>query len=294
MNGVLNLHKPSGWTSHDVVAKVRGILKEKQIGHLGTLDPMATGVLPLAVGLATRLIEFTDFSKEYSAVCLLGKDTDSGDITGKVLAEKDASTISVEQIRTETLRFRDLTEQIPPMVSALKQGGRKLYELAREGKTVERKPRPVKILEVEVLEVKVPRVSFRVVCSAGTYVRVLCQTLGEKLGVGGCMESLQRTKVGPFSLADSFSMEEVQNRMEKSDLSGMLLPAGLLAGLLPALTPGEKELAFLCQGRPVDWVGTPGKARILNLQGRLCAIGEVSEDGKVLKAHKVFGLEGLQ
>ena len=204
MNGVLNLHKPSGWTSHDVVAKVRGILKEKQIGHLGTLDPMATGVLPLAVGLATRLIEFTDFPKEYSAVCLLGKDTDSGDITGKVLAEKDASTLSVEQIRTETLRFRDLTEQIPPMVSALKQGGRKLYELAREGKTVERKPRPVKILEVEVLEVKVPRVSFRVACSAGTYVRVLCQTLGEKLGVGGCMESLQRTEGGALFLGRFF------------------------------------------------------------------------------------------
>ena len=133
MNGVLNLNKPTGWTSHDVVAKVRGLIQEKQIGHLGTLDPLATGVLPLAVGLATRLIEFVSYPKEYVATCLLGKTTDSCDISGKILSEKSTQGLSEAQIRDAVLSLKSVTAQIPPMVSAVKSGGRKLYELATEG-----------------------------------------------------------------------------------------------------------------------------------------------------------------
>src|ERR1019366_1645407 len=150
MNGILNLNKPTGWTSHDVVAKVRGLIKEKQIGHLGTLDPLATGVLPLAVGLATRLIEFASYPKEYVATCLLGKTTDSCDIMGKVLIEKPTINLSAERVREEVLKLKKITEQVPPMVSAVKSGGQKLYELARKGIVVERKPRPVQIKEIEV------------------------------------------------------------------------------------------------------------------------------------------------
>src|ERR1039458_8185752 len=158
MNGILNLNKPTGWTSHDVVAKVRGLIKEKQIGHLGTLDPLATGVLPLALGAATRLIEFASYHKQYVATCLLGKSTDSYDITGKLLAEKPLDELRMERVREEVLEFRNLTEQVPPMVSALKKDGKKLYELARQGLEVERKPRPIRISEIEVLQIELPRV----------------------------------------------------------------------------------------------------------------------------------------
>jgi len=215
MNGVLNVNKPSSFTSHDVVAVVRRLITEKQIGHLGTLDPLATGVLPLVVGTATRLVEYASFDKEYAATCLLGRTTDSYDVTGKVLEEKITAGLSKEQVEREVFNLLKITEQVPPMVSAVKQGGHKLYELARKGQMVERQPRPIRLDAVEILKIELPRVTFRVVCSAGTYVRGLCQTLGEVLGVGGCMESLERTRVGPFLLQDAISLDEIKKRMEK-------------------------------------------------------------------------------
>ncbi len=293
MNGILNLNKPTGWTSHDVVAKVRGLLKEKQIGHLGTLDPMATGVLPLAVGLATRLIEFASYPKEYVATCLLGKTTDSCDITGKVLSEKPTTDLSEEHVRGEVLKLKGITEQVPPMVSAVKSGGQRLYELARKGLVVERKSRPIQIEEVEVLKVEGPRVTFRVVCSPGTYVRVLCESLGEALGVGGCMESLQRTRVGPFLIAQSHGWEEIEKKMKEGTLSGMLLPSSLLAQHLPAITLEEKDLADFCQGKKIQPKSpAAGIFRVLNSLNQLCAIAESTDEGLV-KPKKVFGVEGL-
>src|ERR1700677_480412 len=168
MDGLLILDKPSQWTSHDVVAKVRGITKERQIGHLGTLDPLATGVLPLALGAATRLIEFASHDKEYLAACLLGQTTDSEDVTGKLLSEASTAHLDEGLVREKILELRRLTEQIPPMVSAIKKDGQKLYELARAGKSVERAPRPIQIREIEILELALPRVTFRVACSGGT------------------------------------------------------------------------------------------------------------------------------
>jgi tRNA pseudouridine55 synthase len=293
MNGVLNINKPSGWTSHDVVAKTRGILKERQIGHLGTLDPLATGVLPLAIGTATRLIEFASYSKEYVTTCLLGKTTDSYDITGKVTAEKPVEKLPPERVREAVLQLQTLTQQVPPMVSALKQGGQKLYELARRGIEVERQPRPIRIQSVEVLQVDLPRVAFRVVCSPGTYVRSLCQTLGESLGTGGCMEKLERTQVGPFSLKDALTLEDVKKNVEAGNLSGILVAPSRLVEHLPELKLEDNSLQRFCQGLKLEIHGfPPGLYRVVNGQGRVSAIASISPDGET-RPQKVFGMEGL-
>ncbi len=300
MNGVLNINKPASFTSHDVVAVVRKLLQEKQIGHLGTLDPLATGVLPLAVGIATRLVEYASFPKTYRTTCLLGRTTDSCDITGKILSEKSTEGLLPEKVREETLRLQTQTEQVPPMVSALKSGGKKLYELARQGSTVERKARPMRVEKIEVLDVKLPRVSFRVTCSAGTYVRVLCESLGEALGVGGCMETLEREEVGPFQLGNSVTLDTLQKTSEPQNFEKFLLPVSLLAAHLPAVRLKAEELEAFCKGKPIGLgVVDPSDLelqeplRVLNVEGRLCAIGEIRFNDKTLKPNKVFGVEGL-
>ncbi len=292
MNGILNLNKPASHTSHDVVALTRGIIKERRIGHLGTLDPMATGVLPLAIGIATRLIEFTSFTKEYVATCLLGRTTDSCDVTGKILQEKPTEFLSEINVREETGRLRSVTQQVPPMVSAVKKGGQKLYELARKGIKVEREARPVQINDVEVLQIKIPRVTFRISCSAGTYVRVLCLSLGETLGVGGCLESLERTRVGPLSLRDALNLDEIKQKARNNTLSDVLSPPSLLVQHLPEFILEGKDLSDFCRGRELSFSCLPGFYRILNRHGLLCAIGVVRNDER-LKPKKVFGEEGI-
>jgi tRNA pseudouridine55 synthase len=292
MTGLLILNKPESWTSHDVVAKVRGILREKQIGHLGTLDPLATGVLPLAVGSATRLIEFASFNKEYQATCLLGKRTDSGDITGALLEERPDNGLGEEKVREETLRLKALTEQVPPMVSAVKQDGRKLYELARQGIQVERKPRPIQIEEVEVTGIELPKVLFRVVCSPGTYVRSLCETLGEVLGTGGCLEALERTRVGPFSLSQSVTLEKLEALAKGNKVSEAMVPASALVEHLPSLILSDQDLTAFCHGREVSAPLEQGRlARAMNGKNLLCGIAEGSPEGKC-RPRKVFGIEG--
>ena len=187
--------KKKGFTSHDVVAKLRGIVGQKKIGHTGTLDPDATGVLPVCLGKATKLCDLlTDKNKTYEAVLLLGKTTDTQDITGEVLEEKVNRGTDRRKVREAIEGFIGDYEQIPPMYSALKVNGKKLYELAREGKVIERKARPVKILDIQILEIDLPKVRMEVSCSKGTYIRTLCHDIGEKLGCGGCMESLIRTR----------------------------------------------------------------------------------------------------
>ena len=210
IHGIINVYKEKGFTSFDVVAKARGIFKQKKIGHTGTLDPDAEGVLPLCFGKATKVCDLlTEKNKEYKAVMLLGKVTDTQDISGTVLEEHDV-LVTEMQIREAVMSFLGDILQVPPMYSALKVNGQKLCDLAREGKTVERKARPVTIHELEILDISLPRVTMRVKCSKGTYIRTLCEDIGAKLGCGACMESLLRTKVSEFYVEDALKLSELE------------------------------------------------------------------------------------
>ncbi len=210
IHGIINVYKEKGFTSFDVVAKARGIFKQKKIGHTGTLDPDAEGVLPLCFGKATKVCELlTEKRKEYKAVMLLGKVTDTQDISGTVLEEHEVK-VTEEEVRAAVLSFAGDIMQIPPMYSALKVNGQKLCDLARAGKTVERKARPVTIYEIEILSMELPRVTMRVKCSKGTYIRTLCEDIGAKLSCGACMESLLRTKVSEFYVEDALKLSELE------------------------------------------------------------------------------------
>lgn len=217
INGIINVYKEKGFTSHDVVAKLRGILKQKKIGHTGTLDPDAVGVLPVCLGKGTRLCDMlTDETKTYVAGLLLGSETDTQDTSGTVLKEGDTSALTDEQVETVIASFVGNQMQIPPMYSALKVNGKKLYELAREGKEVERKARPVTFYAINILEMNLPHVKIEVTCSKGTYIRTLCHDIGQKLGCGGCMESLVRTKVGRFEISESLTLKEIEQLRDEA------------------------------------------------------------------------------
>ena len=208
-SGIINVYKEKGFTSFDVVAKLRGILRTKKIGHTGTLDPDAEGVLPVCIGRATKVCDIlTDKDKVYEAMMLLGVETDTQDTSGAVLSEKPVE-VSEEEVKKAILSFVGDYAQVPPMYSALKVNGKKLYELAREGKSVERKAGNVQIFSIEILEVNLPRVRMSVHCSKGTYIRTLCHDIGTMLGCGGCMEKLLRTKVGVFELKDTLKLSEI-------------------------------------------------------------------------------------
>ncbi len=214
-NGIINIFKEKGFTSHDVVAKMRGILKQKKIGHSGTLDPDATGVLPVLLGNATVLSDMlTDKSKEYEAVMLLGVSTDTQDITGKILEKRDTSNLNKDMVKEIILSFLGEYMQLPPMYSALKVGGKKLVDLAREGKEVKREPRAVYIFDIDIMDISLPEVKFKVKVSKGTYIRTLCHDIGEKLSVGGCMESLIRTRVDRFYINDAITLKQVEENRE--------------------------------------------------------------------------------
>lgn len=211
IHGILNVYKEKGYTSHDVVAKLRGITGQKKIGHTGTLDPEAVGVLPVCLGRATKLCGMlTDKDKCYETVLLLGIETDTQDITGKIQKEGDISGLEEAEVTHVVRSFTGEYEQIPPMYSALKVNGKKLCDLARAGIEVERKPRTVTIFSIRILELSLPRVRMEVHCSKGTYIRTLCHDIGETLGCGGCMESLIRTRAAGFELKDARKLEEIE------------------------------------------------------------------------------------
>lgn len=233
-SGIIIIDKSPGWTSMDVCAKLRGILRERRIGHAGTLDPMATGVLPVFVGRATRAVEYAaGGEKEYVAGLRLGQVTDTQDITGTVLDCRPVA-VTAEELEGVLDGFRGEISQIPPMYSAVKVNGKKLYELARKGRQVERKPRPVTIFSL-VLEGQSGPADFllRVRCSKGTYVRTLCHDIGQALGCGGCMSSLRRTMAGGYTLEDAVTLDQVE---QAEDPAGLLLPVDSCFRQLPALT----------------------------------------------------------
>ena len=237
INGIVNIYKEKGYTSHDVVAVLRKVVGQKKIGHTGTLDPDATGVLPVCLGRATKVCELlTDHDKTYEALLLLGKTTDTQDISGEVLEERDPGDLTEEEVRSCIESFIGEYDQIPPMYSALKVNGKKLYELAREGKTVERKSRKVQIHGIRILEMNLPHVRMEVDCSKGTYIRTLCHDIGEKLQVGGCMEELERTKVGRFLKEDAVTLDEVRQKMEQGEGAELFTPLDQIFAELPAVT----------------------------------------------------------
>ena len=225
IHGVINVYKEQGYTSHDVVAKLRGIVGQKKIGHTGTLDPDAVGVLPVCLGRATKLCDMlTDKDKIYEAVMLLGVETDTQDTTGQTVEERDISGLTEEAVKDAVAFFEGDYDQIPPMYSALKVNGKKLYELAREGKTVERKARKVHIYKIEIQSIDLPRVTMTVHCSKGTYIRTLCHDIGQSLGCGACLEKLTRTKVSQFAISDSLTLKQIEICKEEGRLSEIVVP----------------------------------------------------------------------
>lgn len=225
MNGIINVYKEKGFTSHDVVAKLRGILKQRKIGHTGTLDPDAEGVLPVCLGTATKLCDMlTDKSKTYETVFKLGITTDTQDLSGQTV-KTELVSVNQEEIEAVIMSFVGAYEQIPPMFSAKKVNGKKLYELAREGKIIERKPCSVEIHEITILDVDMEQkeVRMRVFCSKGTYIRTLCHDIGEKLGCGAAMKELLRTKVSAFTLEDSLKLSRIQELADADQVEDYIL-----------------------------------------------------------------------
>lgn len=235
-NGIINIYKEAGFTSHDVVAKLRGILKQKKIGHTGTLDPEAVGVLPVCLGKGTKVCDLlTDKDKVYETVMRLGVVTDTQDMTGRILKESPVS-VSGEALEAVLEQFRGDYSQIPPMYSALKVQGKKLYELAREGQVVERKPRRVQIFDLELLEFEADgiHVHMRVHCIKGTYIRTLCHDIGGKLGCGAAMEKLTRIQVGVFKIEDALTLAEVEKYVQNRQIDSVIRSIDSMFAMWPA------------------------------------------------------------
>lgn len=270
INGIINVYKEKGYTSHDVVAKLRGIFGQKKIGHTGTLDPDAEGVLPVCLGKATKACDLlADKDKEYETVLLLGTVTDTQDITGTIM-QKTKADVGEDQIRKIIQGFIGDCEQMPPMYSALKVNGRKLCDLARAGVTVERKPRRIQIYDIDVINVALPEVRMRVHCSKGTYIRTLCHDIGAAAGCGGCMKSLVRTRVSQFLLQDAHKLSELQERvgefykrnpgreLAKEDFKDLIKDTDSVFLQYPMLTVKKEFSRLLHNGNPLRREWTDG------------------------------------
>lgn len=248
INGMINVYKEKGYTSHDVVARMRGIVKQKKIGHTGTLDPNAEGVLPVCLGNGTKLCGMlTDWEKEYVAEFLFGVTTDTQDLWGETLARREIE-VSEADVSLAVMGFLGSYAQLPPMYSAKKVNGKKLYELAREGKEVERKPVLVNIKELEILSLSLPEIKIRVVCSKGTYIRTLGHDIGQKLECGAAMKSLCRTRVGSFDIGTAVKLSEIESCMAEKQLSKILTLPDEICKELPALTVTEAGKRLLENG----------------------------------------------
>lgn len=295
-NGILNIYKEAGYTSHDVVAKLRGILKQKKIGHTGTLDPDATGVLPVCLGKATKVCSLlSDTDKTYRCVLLLGVETDTQDISGVVLERREV-TAAKEQVQEAVLGFVGDYDQLPPMYSALKVNGKKLYELAREGKEVERAKRHVVIHEIRISDLSLPRVTLEVSCSKGTYIRTLCHDIGKALGCGGCMEQLVRTRAAGFSIEDSHTLSQVEQAVREGRLQEWLLPIDTVFTAYPKVYAAEQCQKLLENGNRLplsglkqwqkEWEQT--NVRLYTHQGQFAGVYRFQEAERDLRPVKLF------
>ncbi len=297
-DGVLNVRKEAGWTSHDVVARIRGRLQGMKLGHAGTLDPAATGVLPLLIGRGTRIADYlVEWDKTYLACLRLGITTDTQDATGTVLQQAATESVTESGIRKVTAEFQGPIRQIPPMYSAVKVGGVPLYKAARAGRDVERQSREVTIFRLDIVDIQIPDVTIRVVCSKGTYVRTLCADIGDRLGVGGHMSSLIRERVGPLMVERALTVDEVESRLKQGTLATSMLSLDEALASLPACIVGAGTARRVLHGMPVSftevlrWDGWPtsvgaGSSRAIRLRdesGRLLAIGMLPVSGEIEK-----------
>lgn len=295
-NGVLNIYKEKGFTSHDVVAKMRGILQQKKIGHTGTLDPDAVGVLPVCLGNATRLADMlTDRDKEYEAAMRLGVKTDTQDLSGTVLEEKPVA-VSEAEVETAIQSFAGGYEQVPPMYSALKVNGKRLYELAREGREVERRPRSVSLYRIEILSMQMPEVSIRVSCSKGTYIRTLCHDIGEKLGCGASMSSLKRTKSGCFTLDTAITLSKLERLRDEKNVEKVLIPVDAMFDELAQVHVPDIYIKAVQNGNLFSlhqimerrMFGPNEEVRVYDGTGRFYGIYTFDREEGVFKPRKMF------
>lgn len=286
MNGILLIDKQPDWTSNDVVAKLKGILHQRRIGHSGTLDPMATGLLVVFVGRATRAVEFAEsHDKRYIAGLRLGLATDTQDITGNTLARKDAA-VTREALEEALENFRGEIQQIPPMYSAIKQNGQRLYDIARKGGEVERKPRAITIRDIRVIDQQEGDWLLDIRCSKGTYVRTLCNDLGQALGCGGCMSSLRRVEAGQFRVDKALTLSQVQQLADSGRIEELLLPVDSLFRQYPSCTAGAAQEKKIRCGNQVRTSLPTGDYRVYGENGEFLMLGRV-EDG-LMKTVKSF------
>ena len=302
INGIINVYKERGFTSFDVVAKLRGILHERKIGHTGTLDPDATGVLPVCIGNATKVCDLlTDKDKVYRAVMHLGIATDTQDMTGTVLAdrEKEAAQLSEKTVKNAIMQFVGDYDQIPPMYSALKVNGKKLCDLARAGVEVERKARPVTIFSIEIEQIHLPYVTMQVHCSKGTYIRTLCADIGEVIGTGACMESLVRTRVSVFTLEEAHTLTQIEQMRDDGTLESLILPVDRVFAGRPKCKVLPEAFRFLQNGnrlrdanfekKPEGITEDADQILVYDPMDRFYAVYQYEKETQDYKVRKMFG-----
>lgn len=281
MNGIIIVDKPQGKTSHDIVYFIRRLTGIKKVGHTGTLDPMATGVLPICIGAATKIADMLTLSdKEYVAELILGKTTDTQDAEGQVLSEKKVNCTE-DEIRAAVMSFIGEIEQVPPMYSAIKQNGKKLYELARQGIEVERKPRKVTINSIDILKIDGKSVTIDVSCSKGTYIRTLCEDIGNKLGTGAYMNTLRRIKTGMFDLSQSHTLEEL-GTLKSGDagtLKEVLIPTDRVFEDLPCIKLNEKQKRSVVNGVRMTYKGIENQDyRVYDENGEFLCVSKIVDE----------------
>lgn len=302
INGIINVYKERGFTSFDVVAKLRGILHERKIGHTGTLDPDATGVLPVCIGNATKVCDLlTDKDKVYRAVMHLGIATDTQDMTGTVLAdrEKEVAQLSEKTVKNAIMQFVGDYDQIPPMYSALKVNGKKLCDLARAGVEVERKARLVTIFSIEIEQIHLPYVTMQVHCSKGTYIRTLCADIGEVLGTGACMESLVRTRVSVFTLEEAHTLTQIEQMRDDGTLESLILPVDRVFAGRPKYKVRPEAFRFLQNGnrlrdanfekKPEGITEDADQILVYDPMDRFYAVYQYEKETQDYKVRKMFG-----
>ncbi|HBP87708.1 MAG TPA: tRNA pseudouridine(55) synthase TruB [Nitrospiraceae bacterium] len=307
LDGVLNVNKPDGWTSHDVVQRIRSGLGIQKVGHAGTLDPHATGVLPVLIGKGTKVAQYLlGWEKEYGAVLQLGQRTDTQDAWGTVLQESPVESLTEDSIRAVFTKFQGSIQQVPPMYSAMKIGGQPLYKKARKGETVDRPAKTVVIHHLEIQRIDIPDVAFRVVCSKGTYVRTLCEDIGNLLHVGGHLKWLQRRRVGPIHVDQALDVEALLGGLEFSNLDGAFLGLDQALDGFPAVEVDGDDARKVLHGNAISWdrvdnsclesnVSPRGDnmVRVKQKDGQLLALGrgpvfQAGKAGPVLAIETVF------